>query len=95
MGSALRWFNWVPRLARRYRVVRLDLRGHGNSAVPAPEQPFSLAHLVDDALQLLDLAGAGSAHIVGNSAGGYVAQQLAIHHPGASGRWRFSARRPA
>jgi 3-oxoadipate enol-lactonase len=82
MGSALRWFNWVPRLARRYRVVRLDLRGHGNSAVPAPEQPFSLAHLVGDALQLLDLAGAGSAHIVGNSAGGYVAQQLAIHHPG-------------
>ena len=57
MGSALRWFNWVPRLARRYRVMRLDLRGHGNSAVPAPEQPFSLAHLVGDVLQLLDLAG--------------------------------------
>ena len=31
MGSALRWFNWVPRLARRYRIVRLDLRGHGRS----------------------------------------------------------------
>ena len=82
MGSALRWFDWVPRLARRYRVVRLDLRGHGNSVVPTPEQLFSLAHLVGDALQLLDLVGAGSAHIVGNSAGGYVAQQLAIHHPG-------------
>jgi pimeloyl-ACP methyl ester carboxylesterase len=66
MGSALRWFNWVPRLARRYRVVRLDLRGHGNSTVPAPEQPFSLAHLVGDALQLLDLVGAGSVHIVGS-----------------------------
>jgi len=81
MGSALRCFNWVPRLSRRYRVVRLDLRGHGNSAVPSPEQAFSLSHLVGDALQLLDLVGAGGAHIVGNSAGGYVAQQLAIHHP--------------
>jgi 3-oxoadipate enol-lactonase len=32
MGSSLRWFNWVPTLSRRYRIVRLDLRGHGNSA---------------------------------------------------------------
>lgn len=82
MGSSLRWFQWVPRLARSYRVVRLDLRGHGNSAIPAPEEPFSLAHLVGDALQVLTLVGAESAHIVGNSAGGYVAQQLAIQHPG-------------
>jgi 3-oxoadipate enol-lactonase len=82
MGSALRWFAWVPRLARRYRVVRLDLRGHGNSALPTPEEPFSLDHLVKDACQLLDLLGARAVHIVGNSAGGYVAQQLAIQHPG-------------
>jgi 3-oxoadipate enol-lactonase len=29
MGSARRYFAWVPHLARDYRVVRLDLRGHG------------------------------------------------------------------
>lgn len=81
MGSSLRWFNWVPRLARHFRVVRLDLRGHGNSGVPRAEQPFSLGDLVGDALQVLERVGAPSAHIVGNSAGGYVAQQLAIHHP--------------
>jgi len=28
MGSARRYFAWVPHLAREYRVVRLDLRGH-------------------------------------------------------------------
>jgi len=81
MGSAQRWFQWVPPLARHFRVVRLDLRGHGMSAIPAPGAPFSLQHLVDDAIELLDLLGAKEAHVVGNSAGGYVAQQLAIQHP--------------
>ena len=81
MGNAQRWFAWVPRLARHFRVVRLELRGHGASEIPRPEQDFSLKHLVDDAVELLDLLKEKSAHVVGNSAGGYVAQQLAIHHP--------------
>jgi len=82
MGNSRRWFQWVPPLSRRYRVVRLDLRGHGNSQLPKPTDDFSLSLLVSDALALLDLVGAERAHIVGNSAGGYVAQQLAINHPG-------------
>jgi 3-oxoadipate enol-lactonase len=81
MGSSRRWFQWVPRLARRYRVVRMDLRGHGESEMPSPDKDFSLAQLVGDVVELLDLVGARQAHIVGNSAGGYVSQQLAIHHP--------------
>ena len=31
MGNAQRFYAWVPMLSRHYRVVRLDLRGHGNS----------------------------------------------------------------
>jgi 3-oxoadipate enol-lactonase len=81
MGNSQRWFQWVPRLARQYRVVRLDLRGHGHSEIPKPADDFSLELLVSDAVALLDLVGAKTAHIVGNSAGGYVSQQLAIHHP--------------
>jgi pimeloyl-ACP methyl ester carboxylesterase len=34
MGSSRRWFRWVPRLARSFRVVRMDLRGHGDSQKP-------------------------------------------------------------
>ena len=41
MGNSRRWFKWVPRLARRYRVVRMDLRGHGASQIPTESQPFS------------------------------------------------------
>jgi pimeloyl-ACP methyl ester carboxylesterase len=74
MGSSRRWFQWVPPLSRRYRVVRLDLRGHGNSQIPKPTDDFSLSLLVSDALALLDLVGADRAHVVGNSAGGYVSQ---------------------
>src|SRR3569832_1914394 len=81
MGNSQRWFKWVPALARRYRVVRMDLRGHGASQIPKPEEGFSLQHLVDDVLELLGHVRCESAHIVGNSAGGYVSQQLAIQHP--------------
>ena len=82
MGSSRRWFRWVPRLARAFRVVRMDLRGHGDSQKPRPEEPFSLDQLAGDAARLIELVGCGSAHVAGLSAGGYVAQQLAIHHPG-------------
>lgn len=81
MGNSQRWFSWVPKLSRRYRVIRMDLRGHGQSSIPSPEQDFSLQHLVDDAVALMDQLGINQAHIVGNSAGGYVAQQLTIQHP--------------
>ena len=80
MGNARRWFAWVPVLARRFRVVRMELRGHGGSQMPAPEAEFSLAQLVGDAVELLDRLGCDSAHVVGNSAGGYVAQRLALEH---------------
>jgi 3-oxoadipate enol-lactonase len=78
MGSARRYYAWVPPLARHYRVVRLDLRGHGASEVPPPARELRLERLVDDVAELLDHLGCKSAHIVGNSAGGYLAQRLAM-----------------
>ena len=81
MGNSQRFFSWVPRLARHFRVVRMDLRGHGASQMTPPDAEFTLAQMVGDAVVLLDLLKVESAHVVGNSAGGYVAQQLAINHP--------------
>jgi 3-oxoadipate enol-lactonase len=81
MGSARRYFAWVPRLARDYRVVRLDLRGHGRSQVPPDGQMLTLDRLVADVAELLDHLGCDKAHIVGNSAGGYLGQQLAMTQP--------------
>jgi 3-oxoadipate enol-lactonase len=78
MGSAKRWYAAVPTLCRHYRVVRMDLRGHGASQVPPLAPPLSMVHGVRE---LLDHIGCEAAHIVGNSAGGYVAQNLAMESP--------------
>jgi 3-oxoadipate enol-lactonase len=81
MGSARRYFAWVPHLARDWRVVRLDLRGHGRSQVPPADEPLALDRLVADVAELLDHLGIASAHLVGNSAGGYLGQQMAMTRP--------------
>jgi pimeloyl-ACP methyl ester carboxylesterase len=81
MGSSKRWYAAVPMLSRHYRVVRMDLRGHGESQVPPAEPPLSMERLVEDVRALLDDLGCGPVHIVGNSGGGYVAQNLAMASP--------------
>ena len=81
MGSAPRYYAWVPPLSRHYRVVRMDLRGHGSSQIPAADQQLTLERLVKDVAEMMDHLGCDSAHIVGNSAGGYLGQQLAMNDP--------------
>ena len=81
MGSAKRYYAMVPGLARRYRVVRLDLRGHGASEVPSLDAPLSLERLAKDAVELLDHLGVDKAHVIGSSAGGFITQRLAMNHP--------------
>jgi pimeloyl-ACP methyl ester carboxylesterase len=80
MGSMRRYYAWVPPLSRHWRVVRMDLRGHGGSEIPPADQPLTLDRLVGDVVELVDHLGLDAAHIVGNSAGGYLGQQLAMHH---------------
>jgi pimeloyl-ACP methyl ester carboxylesterase len=81
MGSARRYYAWVPALCRHYRVVRTDLRGHGSSEIPPAGRELTLERLAKDVAELMDHLGCTSAHIVGNSAGGYLAQQLAMNQP--------------
>jgi pimeloyl-ACP methyl ester carboxylesterase len=81
MGSSRRFYSMVPGLARRFRVVRLDTRGHGESQIPSASLTLDKARLAQDVLEALDHLGLDRAHVLGNSAGGYAAQQLAIHFP--------------
>jgi len=82
MGNSQRFYSWVPGLARHFRLVRMDLRGHGRSSVPPPEKPLTMARLMHDVEELMELLGVKEVHLAANSAGGYVAQNLALHSPG-------------
>jgi 3-oxoadipate enol-lactonase/4-carboxymuconolactone decarboxylase len=80
LGSTLSmWDPQVPALAGRFRVLRVDTRGHGGS--PVPPGPYRLDDLVDDVVALLDGLGIARAHVVGLSLGGMVAMRLAAREP--------------
>lgn len=81
MGHSRRFYAMVPPLARHFRVLRMDLRGHGESAVPPADSALTMDRLVQDVVELMDHLGCGRAHLVGNSAGGYLAQQLTMRDP--------------
>jgi pimeloyl-ACP methyl ester carboxylesterase len=81
MGRAGRFHAMVPAIARHFRVVLLDMRGHGSTQVPPAAEPLTNERLVQDVIELLDLLKIDRAHILGNSAGGYVAQHMAMDHP--------------
>jgi pimeloyl-ACP methyl ester carboxylesterase len=55
--SHLAWYGWVPQLARRYRVVRPDMRGFGDSTPMARDFPWTLDVVIDDYLKLMDHLG--------------------------------------
>jgi 3-oxoadipate enol-lactonase len=73
---------WEPQLdalSDRYRLLRYDTRGHGGTA--APEGPYTLEQLADDAVGLIDAIGIDEIHWVGISMGGMIGQALALNHP--------------
>jgi 3-oxoadipate enol-lactonase len=70
------WDRQVPVLAKRFRVVRYDIRPFGES--PRVDKPYSVA---DDLLRLLDHVGAPRAHLMGHSFGGNQALEFAVRHP--------------
>lgn len=74
---------WCDSLAKRlrphFRVLRVDLRGHGGS--PAPPEPWRIKDLAGDVHALLGASGLAPAHVVGLLLGGMVAQVLALDYP--------------
>ena len=78
-GDLQAWALQVPTLARKYRVITYDNRGAGRTS--APDKPYSIKQMADDAVALLDSLGIARAHVLGFSMGGYIAQELAAAHP--------------
>ena len=74
------WDDQVKLLARRFKVLRYDTRGHGASG--SPKGPYTLDQLADDVKALFDGLGIQRAHWVGLSMGGMIGQTFALKYPG-------------
>ncbi len=73
------WDPTVPVLKERFRVLRYETRGHGQTE--APKGAYTLEQLADDALALLKALGIERTHWVGLSMGGMIGQTLALKAP--------------
>ena len=73
------WYRLLPALSSRFRTLRFDNRGVGKTGVPPG--PYPVEVMADDAVAVLDAAGVESAHVVGASMGGLIAQEVVHRHP--------------
>jgi 3-oxoadipate enol-lactonase len=80
LGADLRmWDPQAEALAHGFRLIRYDSRGHGAS--PVPDGPYTIDHLGQDVVALLDHLEIERAHFAGLSLGGMTGMWLAINAP--------------
>lgn len=74
------WLPIVPELARRYRVIAIDLPGFGASSKPIG--PYNAPWFSGHVFRLLDELGYDKALLAGNSMGGRISIEMAMREPG-------------
>ncbi|MBU2978829.1 pyrimidine utilization protein D [Alteromonas sp. C1M14] len=79
-GSAQFWQPQLPALINNYRVIVYDQIGTGRSPANLPSH-YSIAHMADELLTLLDRLDVSQCHLIGHALGGLVGLQLAIRRP--------------
>ncbi|MGD2158237.1 MAG: alpha/beta hydrolase [Anaerolineales bacterium] len=79
MNAATSWIFQTETLGRHYRLLQYDCRGQGQS--DHPDGPYSMELHADDLAALLEGLGIESAHILGISYGGEVAQAFVLKYP--------------
>ena len=80
------WHRVAQVLQRRFRLVLPDLRGYGDSALPADapgHAQMSKRTMAADLVALMGQLGHSSFHLAGHDRGGRVAHRLALDHPQA------------
>lgn len=78
-GDITAWAFQIPEFSAGHRVIAFDNRGVGQS--DAPDHPYTTRMMAGDALGLMDALGVDSAHVIGVSMGGMIAQELALARP--------------
>jgi pimeloyl-ACP methyl ester carboxylesterase len=77
-----RRLGWYGAFERKgYRVIAMDMRGHGESEKPHDPNVYGRDELVGDLVRLLDHVGVGRADLMGYSMGARLSLQMALAHP--------------
>lgn len=74
------WDGWEDVLAKKYRVIRMDLPGFGLTG-PDPQNDYSVKYYVNFVQYFLDRLGIKECAMAGNSLGGQITWQYAASHP--------------
>lgn len=74
------WAGMMAPLAKDYRVIALDNRGHGKSDRPIESGAYGIK-MVDDIVRLMDHLGIQKAHVVGYSMGAFITGKFLSEHP--------------
>ena len=83
MGRGSGWGAHATALARQFRLVVVDLPGHGRAGIPLDPARASVERTADDLATILERAGCAPAHVLGYSLGARIALRLAVAHPTA------------
>lgn len=75
------WGLQVPALSRHFTVLTFDNRDVGETGAGSDPHPYRMQQFADDLAGLMDVIGWSSAHIIGASMGGAIAQEFAIGYP--------------
>ena len=68
---------YVERLAKKFTVITMDVRGQGESGRPDTPEGYALDHMLEDITAVADAAGAARFHLWGFGHGATVARYLA------------------
>ena len=75
------WSDWLPAVITGHPLLRFDTRGFGASDVPPSRHAWTLDAAAADLTEMMDLAGPGPVHLVGESFGGTVCLAVAARYP--------------
>lgn len=84
-GAAAFWGPQRSALEQHFRVLAFDQRGTGRNAEPLPKD-YTIGHMADDVIAVMDAAGVARAHVLGHALGGLVGLDLARRFPQRLGR---------
>ena len=80
-GGAQSWKHLIPELSKSFRVITIDLPGHGRTSAPADPKRCAFTHVINDLAFISRELGIESAAWIGYSMGGRTALAVAIEHP--------------